>query len=77
MQARFIEELQPEFAEARNTIHRKIVSKPISNKVPMLVISSMKDYVFSEKIALGIGKYYKGKMVVFPQNSYDMMLDPN
>lgn len=68
--------LQPESTKARNDSIKKIVSMPICSKVPMLILGSNRDWFFSKRTTIGIGKAYKTS-VIFTDASHDMMLDPN
>jgi len=69
--------LQSESNKARKELIKQIVPKSIGTKVPMLILGSKKDYIFSEKTTIHIGENYKTKPVIFPNISHDMMLDPN
>ncbi len=69
--------LQPESVKAGKNCSKPIITKPINTKVPIMVIGSRKDWIFSEKTAAGIAKFYQSKLVVFDNVSHDMMLDPN
>ncbi|PEU20726.1 alpha/beta hydrolase [Bacillus wiedmannii] len=73
----YVRLLQPESKKASGDLNRKIISKSISTKVPVLVLGSKKEWFFSEKTTLSIGEHYKTKPVFFPNMSHDMMLDPN
>ncbi|EGD48844.1 alpha/beta hydrolase fold protein [Ruminiclostridium papyrosolvens DSM 2782] len=69
--------LQPESTKALGDLCRRIVPKSINNKVPMLVLGSLSDRFFTAATAVSTCKAYNTKLVVFPEISHDMMLDPN
>lgn len=75
--SKLIKLLQPESNKARRDLTRQIVHKSISASVPLLILGSKRDYLFSEKTTINIGKTYKTKPVIFPNISHDMMLDPD
>lgn len=69
--------LQPESNKARNDLVKVIITKPISTIVPLLVLGSRRDNIFSKRTIFYIGKTYKTKPAMFSNICHDMMLDPN
>lgn len=69
--------LQPESTKACKELVGNIVPKSINVNVPILVVNSKKDCMFSERTGRYTAKVYKTEPVILENVSHDMMLDPN
>lgn len=67
--------IQPESATARKEFFQRVVPA-FERKVPLLVLGSRSDLLFSGRVAQSIAKTYHTEPVLFSGICHDMMLDP-
>nr|WP_246362991.1 alpha/beta hydrolase [Paenibacillus alba] len=73
----FVQQMQPESRKVMLGLLKRIVPKTMVTDIPILVLGSNKDKIFTVRTCKSTAMFYKVKPIILPNLSHDMMLDAN
>ncbi|WP_217557310.1 alpha/beta hydrolase [Paenibacillus sp. GbtcB18] len=73
----FVQQMQPESRKAMIGLLKRIVPKTMVTDIPILVLGSNTDKIFTARTCKSTAKFYKVNPIILPDLSHDMMLDSN